>query len=831
MRVQMILEAIDRASRPIKAVMNSLLGVERASKAASGVAKIGQGLYSIGTRVGAMATISSGAAIGLATSMLDTASAFETMEATLRTTEGGHEKARKAMSWVSDFAAKTPYELADVTEAFVRLRSQGLDPTNGLMKTLGDASSAMGKPLMQAVEAIADAKTGENERLKEFGITASMARAADAVTYSYTDLAGKTHEVTAKLSDQADIVEKLSGILNSKFAGAMDEQATTWKNIVSNLKDAWTRFQLAIMQSGLFDWMKSKATGLLDTVNKMAADGRLAALAKEIGETIKKVLIFTYDMAVGIADAVSTITPYITGFVEMVGGAKNAMMLLGGAMILGPILKIASGIGMVISAFTPLAPVLMIAARAFMALGMAIMTTPVGWIIAAIAAIAAGAYLIYDNWAQIGPWLASLWASIKNAMAAAWNGMVSWLAGIGGRMMASLKSGWASLTGWLSGIGAGITQALSNAWATVSDWFTSNHWPEFPAFLSLNNVLATLGTIGADITASLSAAWATVSNWFTAAAWPKLKAITILDDLTAALGPVQQWIETWGKAIYGAFETAINKVSDFINGAATKIGDAFKTVTDALSSVSAYVGISDPAAPPLPAAPPVSTAPTAISVVASAAEIDRVSASAQAATDMVNAIPAAAVVAVAGANAVLSAVSFYSHGVAMMTTLATGIRAGAASAVAAARETVQQIRDHLPHSPAKTGPLSDLDKVQFSQTLATAINAGAPRAVMAVRALSAVMAAAIPASHAYAVNGTGTFAAAPAPVKFARADAIPTSPKGGNAPSGGGAPTFHVAINVTNAGGDDVVGKIRQSAYEVAEILRSEWSRRERVQH
>ena len=32
----------------------------------------------------------------------------------------------------------------------------------------------MGKPLMQAVEAIGDAKTGELERLKEFGITKKM---------------------------------------------------------------------------------------------------------------------------------------------------------------------------------------------------------------------------------------------------------------------------------------------------------------------------------------------------------------------------------------------------------------------------------------------------------------------------------------------------------------------------------------------------------------------------------------------------------------------------------------------------------------------------------
>ena len=110
----------------------------------------------------------------LGRSFLDTAAQFEKFETVLGVIEGSEEKGKAALSWVSDFAAKTPYELTEVTEAFVKLRSYGLEPTNGLLKTLGDTSAAMGKPLMQAVEAIADAITGENERLKEFGITAKV---------------------------------------------------------------------------------------------------------------------------------------------------------------------------------------------------------------------------------------------------------------------------------------------------------------------------------------------------------------------------------------------------------------------------------------------------------------------------------------------------------------------------------------------------------------------------------------------------------------------------------------------------------------------------------
>ena len=104
-------------------------------------------------------------------------------------------------------------------------------------------------------------------------------------------------------------------------------------------------------------------------------------------------------------------------------------------------------------------------------------------------------------------------------------------------------------------------------------------------------------------------------------------------------------------------------------------------------------------------------------------------------------IPAAAEAAIRSATAVLQGVSFRSHGIAFMRTLAEGIRAGAAQAIEATRETVQAMRDHLPHSPAKIGPLSDLDRVRFSETVAGAVRP-AP-AVAAVHRLTAGMAAAL----------------------------------------------------------------------------------------
>ena len=111
-----------------------------------------------------------------ANSMVDVASQFEKFETVLISSTGSAEKAKEAMKWVTDFAVKTPYELDKVTEGFVALKNYGIDPTNGTLRTLGDTAAAMNKPLMQGVEALADAVTGENERLKEFGIVSQQDR-------------------------------------------------------------------------------------------------------------------------------------------------------------------------------------------------------------------------------------------------------------------------------------------------------------------------------------------------------------------------------------------------------------------------------------------------------------------------------------------------------------------------------------------------------------------------------------------------------------------------------------------------------------------------------
>ena len=68
------------------------------------------------------------------------------------------------MAWAVDFANRTPFETDQIVEATVRLQSYGLKAED-VMTQIGDMAGVMGKDIMQAVEAVADAQTGELERL------------------------------------------------------------------------------------------------------------------------------------------------------------------------------------------------------------------------------------------------------------------------------------------------------------------------------------------------------------------------------------------------------------------------------------------------------------------------------------------------------------------------------------------------------------------------------------------------------------------------------------------------------------------------------------------
>ena len=99
----------------------------------------------------------------------------------------------------------------------------------------------MGKGLNQMIEAVADAATGEFERLKEFGIKAS--KQGDDIEFTFQNVK------TTVGNNAIEISKYLTDLGNNQFAGAMEERAKTLDGAISNLSDTWDQLFLTISQN------------------------------------------------------------------------------------------------------------------------------------------------------------------------------------------------------------------------------------------------------------------------------------------------------------------------------------------------------------------------------------------------------------------------------------------------------------------------------------------------------------------------------------------------------------------------------------------------------
>lgn len=340
--------------------------------------------------------------------MAQVAGKFEQFQSVLEVTEGSSEKAKKSFDWVKKFAVDTPANLDEAMEAFVRLRAYGMDPTNGLLQTLGDTAAAMGKPVMQAVEAIADAITGENERLKEFGIKGSAIKGTNFIEYAYTDKNGKQRSARVDKRNRKQIEDTLKRIWNEKYSGAMEKQAKTLLGIWAKLDDVWASFQMKIMENGAFDWIKEKLQFLLNKFDELEQNGELKKWAKDIGTVINEVIQGLWDFGQTIFEGVK----WLAQFASQNKGAIATMVKF--AAIAGTALIALAPLLFTLSLVAPVLQVLgstflwvgKVATTAIWGIGKAMFANP---ILATIMLIIGGLILLWKNWDKVKETLIAGW--------------------------------------------------------------------------------------------------------------------------------------------------------------------------------------------------------------------------------------------------------------------------------------------------------------------------------------------------------------------------------------------------------------------------------------
>lgn len=166
----------------------------------------------------------------IGTQAYNTRKEFATYEAVLKNATGSTKAAASAMKMIQTLAADTPASVAEWTQAYIKLVNRGITPTKEELIQMGDIASSQGKDIDQFIEALLDAMTGENERLKEFGITAS--KNGETTAFTFRGVTTEVQNTDQAIKNYILSLGKVQGV-----QGAMAIQMEELAGLESNLGD------------------------------------------------------------------------------------------------------------------------------------------------------------------------------------------------------------------------------------------------------------------------------------------------------------------------------------------------------------------------------------------------------------------------------------------------------------------------------------------------------------------------------------------------------------------------------------------------------------------
>jgi hypothetical protein len=196
----------------------------------------------------------------------------ESLMAQLKTAEGSEAMADSVFANLSEFAAKTPYELDQLTEAFTRFRGSSITMSEEVMTAFGDiAALKPEKTIVEFALAVEDALAGSGfERLAEFGI--KIRKDGEKLTGIFrgqrVEFANNATELTKYLVS----VGQAEGV-----QGAMSNQMVTMNGQLSNMQDGFAAAARIVGEEGFVAEMK----GAIGGVNEMT--GKIVENRAEVG--------------------------------------------------------------------------------------------------------------------------------------------------------------------------------------------------------------------------------------------------------------------------------------------------------------------------------------------------------------------------------------------------------------------------------------------------------------------------------------------------------------------------------------------------------------------
>lgn len=194
----------------------------------------------------------------VASNVVSTAGMFQKYESVLTNAlDGSSDKAKAYLSDINSFAAKTNFQLDELTDDFIKFVNRGVTPSMDAMKRMGDFTNTVAKPFDQLTEAILD--INNSERWKEFGVRVQTE--GDKVKLSFRDMTVECDRTVESVMKAVEQFGSMKGV-----EGSTEAISKTIEGQMSNLEDTITT---ALAEIGLANQdLISGSISAVDTIIK-----------------------------------------------------------------------------------------------------------------------------------------------------------------------------------------------------------------------------------------------------------------------------------------------------------------------------------------------------------------------------------------------------------------------------------------------------------------------------------------------------------------------------------------------------------------------------------
>lgn len=242
---------------------------------------------------------------------------------------GSAEVAEKMLQNLSDFAAKTPFELADVRNNAKQLLAMGVSAENIIptMKALGDTASATGADMsrlaMNYGQVITQGKLTTRE-LKDFQVNGvpildELAKNAGVTTEAMQNM------ISAGMIGANEVTKAFETMTSEggRFADMMYTNSSSFSGLMANMMEQLSQMGERI-GTAFLPQLKMGVEGLSNAIEENSAD--LEMLAQSVGSTVEAMTVALRDMANDIMEIVNTLTEMIRDVFNLVSGERDETM-------------------------------------------------------------------------------------------------------------------------------------------------------------------------------------------------------------------------------------------------------------------------------------------------------------------------------------------------------------------------------------------------------------------------------------------------------------------------------------------------------------------------